>query len=1125
MSNSLYISQRLPQDGTSQKQRMPEALHPDYIRIDERSREDLLAFARALAAEIYYYNTDNQQQGSWEAFFTEEVAESEPHKALFLTFLELFNYAREHLNTLTRRHLDFYYKEVLRLEEKPATPDQVHVLFQLAKNIKSHLLKAGALLKAGKDKNGAPLYYTTEKDIVVNKAEIGALKTLFTGEDSSGNKTIQAAPVADSADGLGAPFEEGMPQWEIFGSSSKGEQAAIGLAIASPLLFLKEGERKIEILLTFSENLPAAVKELVIADTFNIQLSGAAGWIQGTFEAYSGVLQGEQIGLAVSFDATQPAVTAYNKEALGGRFDTALPLMKIVLKDHSSYDLLYPLELASLDITVTVTGAKDLILQNDQGMLDPARPFLPFGAQPMLGSSFYIGSAEVFRKRLESLTLHIDWLDAPGDFTAHYENYGTGMVTDSDFKAQISLLDKRSWTTYPPLHTDFQLFENPDPISGIPAILGIDDYKRNNNPQGITKYDQNTQTGFIKLELTGPQSGQVSSGFDGQGNPQESDHIHINAFGHAAYPNLYTEQAIALSKYEGPPPPDPPTLPNEPYTPTIKSLTLDYTSTQTVNFPNNHDDRVERLFHIRPFGHNEALSDAPSMLPQYTDEGAFYIGLKALDPPQQLSILFRPAEGSAAPDNELSRENIKWSYLSGAQWKPLKTQQILSDTTKAFQATGIISFNIPSDASLVHKLMPEGFHWLKAAVETGATGAGKFMALNAQAVTAGFTDRDNDPSRLGRAMEAQSISGLAERQSAIKKVTQPYPSFNGEAAERHEAFYTRISERLRHKARAVSSWDYERLILEKFPSVYKVKCLNHTGIDSGNTPGHVTLITLPGPEHKNAADPLEPKTTNKTLAAIGEYIQKYNSSFVKVNVKNPRYEQLQLRFKVRFTEGADQGYYRQLLEEEIIRFLSPWAYQDEEDIVFGNQVYKSDALDFAEKRPYVDFVTDFVVYHFFEAELPDENEYHPVEGGGQNVYYILHYPDVPSGKRIALDFVVGFNANIPPEDEDNYMEGFRSEINGLFTDMLPGEVQRADVIKYIEGIEGVDFVLDLRFFFVEDTRLKEDTERAVAARQGAILTSNKTHDIAIIDMDSHQCPGIEKIGINYMVVQGDFIVS
>ena len=39
-----------------------------------------------------------------------------------LAFLRLLEYARDHANTLTARHLDFYYKEVLQLKKRPAEP-------------------------------------------------------------------------------------------------------------------------------------------------------------------------------------------------------------------------------------------------------------------------------------------------------------------------------------------------------------------------------------------------------------------------------------------------------------------------------------------------------------------------------------------------------------------------------------------------------------------------------------------------------------------------------------------------------------------------------------------------------------------------------------------------------------------------------------------------------------------------------------------------------------------------------------------------------------------------------------------------------------------------------------------
>ena len=70
----------------------------------------------------------------------------EPHYALYLAFLRLLEYARASSNTLTQRHLDFYYREILSLREKGAEPGHVHLLVELAKQVSNHEFKAGRLI-------------------------------------------------------------------------------------------------------------------------------------------------------------------------------------------------------------------------------------------------------------------------------------------------------------------------------------------------------------------------------------------------------------------------------------------------------------------------------------------------------------------------------------------------------------------------------------------------------------------------------------------------------------------------------------------------------------------------------------------------------------------------------------------------------------------------------------------------------------------------------------------------------------------------------------------------------------------------------------------------------------------
>jgi hypothetical protein len=83
---------------------------------------------------------------------------------------------------------------------------------------------------------------------------------------------------------------------------------------------------------------------------------------------------------------------------------------------------------------------------------------------------------------------------------------------------------------------------------------------------------------------------------------------------------------------------------------------------------------------------------------------------------------------------------------------------------------------------------------------------------------------------------------------------------------------------------------------------------------------------------------------------------------VNVKVKNPNYQKVKVDVKVKFHLGYEFNYYKTLLEQAIIEFLSPWVYQSDRDLSFGGKIYKSVLLNFVEDLPYVDYVTDFKMY-------------------------------------------------------------------------------------------------------------------------------------------------------------------
>ena len=1040
MSDNCHTRNPLRRDGTSQSQRLLRTLLPSYVAVDERSMDDLAAFAQKFSAEVQYYDAQHQAatDNGWEDFFRfvhdaydrqawanfslEELLESlraeqqtTPHLALFFGFLYLFRIAQEDLNTITERHLDFYYREVLQFSEKPAAADQVALIFKLAKQADAHLSKKGTLLQAGKDDLGRAVRYSVAEDTVVNQAELTSIKAVFANINNAylnaspnpnNNFRVYASPQANSADGQGAEIETEEKSWRTFGAplfsqpapgTIVGDRPAarVGFAIASPQLFLAEGERAITLTINYAN---AGLNLNLAEDSFRVYLSGEEEWIEAEIEnpltgavPIYDVVNGVQT-LRVRLRAEAPAVVGYHAEVLGEAYPTAWPVLKVELNTEKAgapyaLQLLHQQVLSSIDLQVQAR-VSDLILQSDQGILDGSKPFHPFGNRPVRGSHFYVGSWEVFQKRIDSLALYYKWNGLPGGvtFAGYYANYGSFNTDNTYVRARLNFLDKQAWV---PLDRGiseanrYRILRDENgvgiigaatlPNEGLESVLRPRVSTTGANPQPLldrapdlprfTEFNRQSQRGFLRLTLS------------------------LRDFGHRAFSNAYAKQAIALSKHTTG---DPPELPNEPYTPTLEEFALEYTATETLSFGNANSDPTDQYFQLGTFGLREVdrRQSGLTLLPSFEAEGMLYLGITGIQTPQTLSLLFQVAEGSANPDK--ATQPVEWSYLADNEWLPFNvgsTQNILSDATKGLLTSGIIRFNMPAEMSADNTWLPAGQHWIRAQVREDSDASCRLIDVRAQAVAARFKNQDNDPEFLREPLAAETISKLLRSDSKVSKIEQPYASFGGRVREDRADFYLRVSERLRHKNRAITIWDYERLVLQNFPSVYKAKCLNHTCYDvdeacrvgtqlsaySEMAPGHVTLIAVPDVRNKNAVDPLRPKVSLSILDEILSTLQSLAPPCIQLHVKNPIYEEVKVAFKVRFAAGyEDTGFYSKLLDKEITEFLAPWAFDCSDDIAFGGRIHKSMILNFVEERTYVDYVTCFHMYHFVPPVLGSE---------------------------------------------------------------------------------------------------------------------------------------------------------
>jgi hypothetical protein len=234
---------------------------------------------------------------------------------------------------------------------------------------------------------------------------------------------------------------------------------------------------------------------------------------------------------------------------------------------------------------------------------------------------------------------------------------------------------------------------------------------------------------------------------------------------------------------------------------------------------------------------------------------------------------------------------------------------------------------------------------------------------------------------------------LFDADGEVKKVLQPYASFGGKKKEGGKGYYTRVSERLRHKHRAITIWDYEHIVLQQFPEVYMVKCLNHTGFEADcspatgdcqpkelvykeNLPGKVMLVPVPFVTNLKAGNKFQPTFSTSKLTEIKNYIHGYDSGLTcnkydkalhcqlsKLFVNNPAYETISVTCKIKVKTCLDALHYKGQLAEDLYGFLSPWLLGDGTKIRFGGSLHASVVVYFIEQLHYIDYLEDLTIEH------------------------------------------------------------------------------------------------------------------------------------------------------------------
>ncbi|MBN2527991.1 MAG: hypothetical protein JXR76_16495 [Deltaproteobacteria bacterium] len=941
-----------------------------------------------------------------------ECGKQEPALALFVTFIRLLQKIKHNRGSFLKRHLDYYYKDLLQFKPKPMEPERIYAVFEpAAPNTLVHV-PPSARFEGGTDRNGDAIQYTSRSKIAVSDAEIRSLRMILFDRDDLISPERELGYIAGIRErqvetSAFADMTDEKNYYPVFCSGrtedgiQSGYDAHVGFVVSSPALLLKEGNRQIKISILFRQKdnidkeMAACCDELLsAAQTIQTWRNALGRFLQIYLFFYDGELSQETVTqirsrvlqlaapnssdieiidtmlrlsrkalfhrylkniFVISFTSETgwQAIPAYNicplfestsgNNARGMRISWMLdsknkplvpmttetsadkpfahiPSVKLLLNPHADffgYSLFAGLELSQATVHVAVRGHRQIVAYNQQGRLDPGAPFQPFGPMPECNNYLVIGSAEVARKKVESIRLQIGWTGLPkahGGFHAHYQGYDEPCF-DNQFVVDTTLLRGGSWQPEKPesriRHCLFetgpkQTLSNTSELtlsqvmdfSPYP-LKALDEYYQF---KGSTSWD-----GFLKLTLTGPP----------------------HAFGHRDYPNILSGALTKNAKQKKQVP-----LPNTPYTPTIGDISISYEASDMVFTTNTSAQREsisaaeeKGVYLIHPFGwervHTGEADESNGIVPLYKTNGNLFIGINASDLSGRLTMHFSLRE-DATHRTPPPRGIPYWFYLASNKWHRLSARHLLFDTTNGLLESGIVEIEIPQEINRDNTIFPGELFWFCIGINDQINEFGSLYRVATHAVE---LERIADGDSNGKEQVTAKGCLLTPIPSIpnIGKIVAVGTSYSGNRAETSKKLVTRVSERLSHRMRATSPGDIELLVMEKFPEIAIVKCFASGDMEAESlSPGEICLAVVPHRSESSSASNFMPCADAGLLARIRDYIHEKSSPFAKVQVRNPAYEQLLVRCIVVVSSHMGTGECIARLQESIVNYISPW---------------------------------------------------------------------------------------------------------------------------------------------------------------------------------------------------------
>lgn len=902
-----------------------------------------------------------------------------PDTVLLKAFSTLMLQQQQELNSLTDKHLELYYQSILHQQLKTATADRAFISAQLNQKTSNFLLPKGTRFKAGLDENKKEVLFETLKDESLYQARINSAYTLSV--QPKGNHEVLKLGSIEHPSKVNKDKGGKVISWPTFGGANAAATTQeMGLAIASPMLYLKEGNRTIRFLFE------------VVAHESNLEqfslgkyyLSTLTKWLAVTpTVSHLQALSTDEIQMiAVDIELTEKteAIEAFKQNPDG--YQSSWPLLKIQF--NAFVNLKVPPKISAVTIEVAVSGLKQLDLYNDFGKVNPQKPFQLFGPAPAKNSNFFIGSKELFSKPLHQLNLQFEWASLPAslDFATYYKEYNYYPLTVETIQVPSTVQQPipgtaktRSVTTYTPkkvlknnnyfnnssFKTSFSYLSNgfwteeSGFIQSIPGDNAFDFlpqesqnaqqllyFTRNDQLIGTSLFNAETQSqeeilfaadanlqlnnltysekssdGFLKMVLVQPEYG----------------------FGQEMYSKVIADvslyNAANISKAAGDK--DPAVgQPNVPYSPLVKSLTATYHASFRYDLTEIPIYPIECFSYI-PFKVNKVLgqgftkqeietlrnfnfASATSTvdtkgIPLFTpvlNKAALLLKLDQLEGNENLNFYFQL---TAQTGDRQQLNSISHALLSGDEW--VETP-VISDGTKAFRCSGILSLSIPASISNTYALLPESANWLAIGVNNSANAFAETLYLNTNGVElkrSGTAFLNN--TTVVPFLKAGSISAAQSALPEVSKIVQPFASDGGRKAENQKEFRKRVSSRIATKGRMITASDYYSAIREEFPAVF----FSHTFFDKAS--GTTTTCLMKKVKDATNATAFAPFFSPCELMEIEHYLLPKVSALTNTKVENFKPSFLGIQAQISLSDGVPESFLNDL-GSMLDLYISPW---------------------------------------------------------------------------------------------------------------------------------------------------------------------------------------------------------